>query len=238
MNEAAIKGGLGITSLISNAGFVVQIVLLILFALSVVCWAIILFKWLRLRQARKESNSFIDIFWNEKRLDLVAGSLRDHETSPVAIIFRAGYMELMKAAKGHRGEGAPFSASRLDIIERALRRTENMEFAKLEKHLSFLATTGSAAPFIGLFGTVWGIMNSFQQIGAMGSASLAVVAPGVSEALVATAIGLAAAIPAVIFYNIFTERIKNLSQETESIILEFLNIAEKGLRKESDERDK
>lgn len=236
MNESAIKGGLGITALISNAGVVVQIVLLILFALSVVCWAIILFKWLKLRQARKESDSFIDIFWTEKRLDLVAGSLRDHETSPVAIIFRAGYMELLKAAKERQGDRGPFSASRLDIIERALRRTENMEFSKMERHLSFLATTGSAAPFIGLFGTVWGIMNSFQMIGAMGSASLAVVAPGVSEALVATAIGLAAAIPAVIFYNIFTERIKNLSQETESIILEFLNIAEKGLRKESGER--
>ena len=223
MNEAAIKGGLGITSLVSNAGFVVQIVLLILFALSVVCWAIILFKWLKLRQARKESNSFIDIFWAEKRLDLVAGSLRDHETSPVAIIFRAGYMELMKVAKERQGDRGPFSASRLDIIERALRRTENIEFSKMERHLSFLATTGSAAPFIGLFGTVWGIMNSFMGIGRIGAASLAVVAPGIAEALIATAAGLAAAIPAVVAYNYYLSRARKSITLMEDFSQELIN---------------
>jgi len=230
MNEAAIKGGLGITSLISNAGFVVQIVLLILFTLSVISWAIILFKWLKLRQARKESNSFIDIFWNEKRLDLVAGSLRDHETSPVAIIFRAGYMELMKAAKERQGDRGPFSASRLDIIERALRRTENMEFSKMERHLSFLATTGSAAPFIGLFGTVLGIIRAFHDISTAGSGGINVVINGISEALVCTAVGLCVAVPAVIAYNYFVKRVDGFITDMElcaSEILDLPNIKQK-----------
>ena len=231
-----MAGDMGATALILNAGPVVKLVLLLLFLLSVACWGIIIFKGLKTRKLWKTSLAFLDIFWNEKRLDAVSLAIRDHEESPPARIFRAGYMELMKVVKECREEDAPFSASRLEVIERALRRAGNVETARMERHLNFLATTGSAAPFIGLFGTVWGIMNSFQRIGAMGTANLAVVAPGVSEALIATAIGLAAAIPAVIFYNIFLEKIKRLNHETESMILEFMNIAEKGLRKQTSEK--
>ncbi len=231
-----MPGDMGVAALILNAGPVVKLVLILLFLLSVASWGIIVFKGLKTRKLWKTSLSFLDIFWNEKRLDAVSLAVRDHEASPPARIFRAGYMELMKVAKECREDDLPYSASRLEVIERALRRAENVEVAGLERHLNFLATTGSAAPFIGLFGTVWGIMNSFQRIGAMGTANLAVVAPGVSEALIATAIGLAAAIPAVIFYNIFVEKIKRLNHETESMILEFLNIAEKGLRKQTSEK--
>lgn len=236
MTESAIAANLNISSLIYQAGPVVKLVLIILFFLSVSCWAIILFKGLKFRKLMKSSKSFFHIFWEEKRLDSVSSVLREHEKSPAARVFRAGYMELMKVAKDYEKDRLPFSVSRLEIIERALRRAESVEISSMERHLNFLATTGSAAPFIGLFGTVWGIMNSFQRIGTMGTANLAVVAPGVSEALIATAIGLAAAIPAVIFYNVFVEKIKRHSQETESMILEFINIAERGLRRQTGEK--
>jgi len=237
MPGSAIANDMGVLALISNAGPVVKVVLLILFFLSVTCWAIILFKGLKIRKIWNETSSFLNIFWEEKRLEAAYSAIRDHESSPAARIFRAGYKELINAAKNQKSERHAFEASRLDLIERALRRAESTEIAMLERHLNFLATTGSAAPFIGLFGTVWGIMNSFQRIGAIGTANLAVVAPGVSEALIATAIGLAAAIPAVIFYNIFVEKIKRLSQDIDSMTLEFLNIAERGLRRQSVERD-
>lgn len=236
MTETAISANLNISALILNAGPVVKLVLIILFLLSVTCWAIILLKSLKFRKLWKSSKSFLDIFWEEKRLDSVSSVLREHTASPAAKIFRAGYMELMKVARDYEKDDLPFSVSRLEIIERALRRAESVEISLMERHLNFLATTGSAAPFIGLFGTVWGIMNSFQRIGVMGTANLAVVAPGVSEALIATAIGLAAAIPAVIFYNVFVEKVKRMSQETESMILEFLNIAERGLRRQIGEK--
>ncbi|MBE9537386.1 MAG: MotA/TolQ/ExbB proton channel family protein, partial [Proteobacteria bacterium] len=168
-------------------------------------------------------------------LDSVSSAARDFESCPAAKVFRAGHMELLKAARENVGEEGRFSATRVEMIERAMRREETASMAGLERHLNILATTGSAAPFIGLFGTVWGIMNSFQHIGAMGSASLAIVAPGVSEALIATAMGLAAAIPAVIAYNTFLEHLRQLSQQTDSLILEFLNISERGLRKQANE---
>jgi len=227
---------LGVMALIFQAGPVVKFVILILFSLSVTCWGIVLLKTLKFRKMLQASQAFLQIFWQEKRLDAVSASIRDHENGPAAIIFRAGYMELMKVAKDYQKDDEPFSVTRLDIIERAMRRAESSEVSSMERHLNFLATTGSAAPFIGLFGTVWGIMNSFQRIGAMGTANLAVVAPGVSEALIATAIGLAAAIPAVIFYNIFVEKIKRLSHDLEIMILEFINIAERGLRKQAGEK--
>lgn len=220
-----------VTTLIINAGPVVKLILAVLCLLSVACWGIIFLKWKQFNRLLRESRMFLNIFWEEKRLDAVSAEVRNYENSPAAKVFRAGYMELMKAAREPKAAGSPFTVGRLEMIERALRRAESTETALLERHLGFLATTGSAAPFIGLFGTVWGIMNSFQRIGTVGTANLAVVAPGVSEALIATAIGLAAAIPAVIFYNVFTEKLKRLTQDIESLILEFLNIAQRGLRK-------
>jgi biopolymer transport protein TolQ len=218
-----------------NAGPVVKLVLLILFLLSVICWGIIILKAKTVRKARRDSEDFLNIFWETKRLDSVSSAARDFENCPAAKVFRAGHMELLKAAREKEVEEGRFSATRVEMIERTMRREESASMAGLERHLNILATTGSAAPFIGLFGTVWGIMNSFQHIGAMGSASLAIVAPGVSEALIATAMGLAAAIPAVIAYNTFLEHLRLLSQQTDNLILEFLNISERGLRKQTNE---
>jgi biopolymer transport protein TolQ len=235
MSAISLSGQLGITTLIINAGPVVKLVLLILFLLSVICWGVIILKVKTVRKAKKDSEEFLNIFWEMKHLDSVSSAARDFESCPVAKVFRAGHMELLKAARKNVGEESRFSATRVEMIERAMRREESASMAGLERHLNILATTGSAAPFIGLFGTVWGIMNSFQHIGAMGSASLAIVAPGVSEALIATAMGLAAAIPAVIAYNTFVEHLRQLSQETDNLILEFLNISERGLRKQANE---
>lgn len=237
MTSTSVSGSLGVTSLIMSAGPVVKFVLITLFLLSIICWAIIFYKSRHIRKARKMSADFLDIFWDSKKLDTVSQAVKDHENAPAARIFRAGYMEAMKEARSSKEGEIPFSARGTEMVERALRKVEGIEISNLERHLSFLATTGSAAPFIGLFGTVWGIMNSFQRIGAMGTANLAVVAPGVSEALIATAIGLAAAIPAVISYNIFVDKIRRLSQEFDSMILEFLNIAERGLRKKRNENN-
>jgi len=226
---------MGATSLILHAGPVVKFVLFILFLASVVCWAIIFFKGKRIKKAQKKSDAFLKTFWEIRKLEEVSGAAKDYEGSPAATVFKSGYSELKKALRETTDEGSSFGASWLQMIERSLRRAKNTETSSLERSLNFLATTGSAAPFIGLFGTVWGIMNSFQRIGQTGAASLAVVAPGVSEALIATAIGLAAAIPAVIFYNIYVGKIRRLSNELDNLILEFLNIAERDLRRHSDE---
>ncbi len=236
MPASTVSPDMGVIALVTNAGPVVKFVLLLLFLLSAACWGIILFKARSIGRARRESQGFFDLFWESKSLEEVSAEVRNFRYSPAAIVFRAGYSELMKTVRDPRGEEPSFSAKDVEMVERALRRAESVETAALERYLNFLATTGSAAPFIGLFGTVWGIMNSFQRIGTMGTANIAVVAPGVSEALIATALGLAAAIPAVVFYNIFVEKIRRLSNEIDSLILEFLNIAERGLRRRSGER--
>ncbi|MDD5011877.1 MAG: MotA/TolQ/ExbB proton channel family protein, partial [Phycisphaerae bacterium] len=154
--------------------------------------------------------------------------------SPINAVFTAGYIELHKVLKGRKnaesdGEKLKMSMGSLDIVKRALTREGVNQVTRLESLVSFLATTGSTAPFIGLFGTVWGIMNSFQEIGKMGSASIATVAPGISEALIATAAGLAAAIPAVIAYNYFVNKIKVLDSEMDNFSSDFLNIIERFL---------
>lgn len=235
MTSTAFSGDLGFIALIMSAGPVVKLVLLILFLLSVTCWAIIFYKSRHLKKAKKSSDKFLEIFRESKRLDIVSQALKEHENAPAARIFRDGYMEAMRAARDAKDNDTLFTVAGTEMVERSLRKTEGSEVAALERHLNFLATTGSAAPFIGLFGTVWGIMNSFQKIGQMGTANLAVVAPGVSEALIATAIGLAAAIPAVIAYNIFVDKIRRLSQDFDNMILDFLNITERSLRKKPSE---
>ena len=151
--------------------------------------------------------------------------------STTAEVFRVGYAELSKINKVSKDTARPeeISLSSIDNVQRALNRASNTEMTKLESSLGFLATTGSASPFIGLFGTVWGIMETFKAIGARGSATLAVVAPGISEALIATAAGLAAAIPAVIFYNYFLNKSKTMVQEMDNFADEFLNIVERHL---------
>ncbi len=180
-------------SLILKAGIVVKFVLLILFFFSIVCWAIIFYKFRLLSKVEKESEEFQRAFRKAKDREAVYQSTKRLSMTPLASLFRAAYQE---------GE------TTVEAIRRTLKRVEALEAARLESHLTFLATTGSTAPFIGLFGTVWGIMNSFRGIGRMGSASLAVVAPGIAEALIATAVGLAAAIPAVVAYNYYLSRVR------------------------------
>jgi len=145
----------------------------------------------------------------------------------VAKVFQAGYLELQRLIEKEKGKASGSGHDSIDNLERALGRASRNEMMRLERSLTFLATTGSTAPFIGLFGTVWGIMNAFQNIGAQGGASLATVAPGISEALIATAIGLAAAIPAVMGYNYYTHKIRGLRIQMENFASDFLNIVKR-----------
>lgn len=226
---------LNIIQMILGAGLMVQCVLLLLFFFSITSWAIILIKFRYLRKAFGESADFIDFFWKSRSLSDAFAKAKQLQSSPVARIFRIGYMELKKLSQ----TGAPLSAKRgesetlggkvtgTDNVQRALRRAINTEVTKMTQMVPFLATTGNTTPFIGLFGTVWGIMNSFHGIGLRGSASLAVVAPGISEALVATAAGLAVAIPAVIAFNYFMHKIRVIESELHSFSADFLNIIER-----------
>jgi biopolymer transport protein TolQ len=212
--------------LVLDAGPVSLTVLLILLAFSLVSWAIIFSKWTTLRKADSHSEAFLDIFRRSKKFSEVHGVCHQLRTSPLVGLFLAGYNELNYQLKSKESEREA-RVHNLESVARSLVRASNTEMMKLEKRLAFLATTGSATPFIGLFGTVWGIMNAFQRIGAIQSANIAVVAPGVSEALIATAAGLAAAIPAVIFYNFFLTWIKRLGTQMDDFALEYINIIER-----------
>jgi biopolymer transport protein TolQ len=214
-----------------STGPVVGGVLLALVFGSIVSWAIILYKYRVIRRASKESRDFIQLFWKSKSFHDVLATSRDLTNSPMAELFRAGYREWKRvrtrfAEPAVRSEGDDVSTEvgRIESVQRTLRLTTEAEVTRLERMLVFLATVASAAPFVGLFGTVWGIMDSFREIGVMGSANLAVVAPGISEALIATATGLAAAIPAVVAYNYFNNAIKVMGTEMDAFAAEFLNI--------------
>jgi biopolymer transport protein TolQ len=197
--------------------------LLVIF--SIVSWAIILHKYFFLRRASRESEKFLTAFWDAKRLDTMYAQSESFKRSPLSQLFRSGYIELARLKKSAGDED--MLGGGIENVERALRRSQNAETTTLESLTSFLATVGSTAPFIGLFGTVWGIMKAFKDIGRMGSANLATVAPGISEALIATAAGLAAAIPAVIAYNFFLSRIKVITSEMETFSSDFLNIVKR-----------
>lgn len=204
--------------------------LMVLILFSVVSWAIIIFKGMSLRQARLASDGFVNAFWEAKRLDEMYQETEKFAKSPVAQVFRSGYIELARLKK-RSGNDEDMLGGGIENVERALRRSQTAELTALESLTAFLATVGSTAPFIGLFGTVWGIMKAFSDIGRMGSANLATVAPGISEALIATAAGLAAAIPAVIAYNFFLARIRVLSSQMDNFSSDFLNIVKRnGLR--------
>ena len=217
-------------NMILDAGLMVKFVLLLLFIFSVVSWAIIFLKYRYYRKIKKENEDFDADYLKSNKLSDILPAAKKYSYSTTAEVFRVGYAELTKINK-QANESAPgsdeISLSSMDNLERSLNKASNTEMTKLESALGFLATTGSASPFIGLFGTVWGIMDTFKGIGARGSATLAVVAPGISEALIATAAGLAAAIPAVIFYNYFLNQSKNMVQEMENFAAEFLNIVER-----------
>jgi len=229
--------GIDIIHMIGSAGLVVKLVLATLLFFSVFSWAIILIKYRHIRRAYRESANFTDYFWKSGDLSDAYTKCRQFQYSPIARVFRTGYLELRKLVqRGARKGGATSLTGRLtgnENIERALRRAVNTELTRLTQMVPFLATTGNATPFIGLFGTVWGIMNSFRGIGQRGSASLAVVAPGISEALVATAAGLAAAIPAVIAFNYFTQKIRVIETELQSFSADFLNIIDRDILDEN-----
>lgn len=218
--------------IILGAGIVVKLVLLLLLSFSVVSWGIILFKFFQVQKAKSESERFMDFFWKSKRFDAIASQVDRFTNSPLTVLFNEGYGELKKVVESDtKSDGTAFSTDLggVENVSRALRRATNSEITRLEKYLTFLATTGSTSPFIGLFGTVWGIMTAFEGIGKTGSASLAVVAPGIAEALIATAIGLVAAIPAVMAYNHFQHKIRVLTNEMDSFSTEFLNIVQRNI---------
>jgi biopolymer transport protein TolQ len=233
------SGNLGaFGELIASAGLVAKLVLLLLFFLSVVCWAIIFQKAIQFRAITRETARFLKVYRESRRFSMIAGGAKRLRQSPLARVYGAAYQELMgtpgttipDVMEGSLEESEDALApERLEAIQRAMRRVQAAEIERMERYLLFLATTASAGPFIGLFGTVWGVMTSFQSIGSQGSASLAVVAPGIAEALIATAAGLAAAIPAVVAYNFFVGRVKHWAIEMDGFALELLNLAERRL---------
>jgi len=216
---------INIFKIVAEADTVVQLILLLLVFFSVFSWAIIFFKSKMLKTAARQSDRFLEAFRRSKSLSEVNEAAKRLRGSPLAVIFLAGNKELVYQSKAKGEDG--WTGERTESLNRALLKASNAEVSRLEKMMFFLATTGSVSPFIGLFGTVWGIMISFVRIGAMRSASLQVVAPGIAEALVATAVGLFAAVPAVIAYNYFLGRIKDLIADMEDFSLEFLSIAER-----------
>jgi biopolymer transport protein TolQ len=209
--------------LIKNASTVVKLVLLLLLSFSIISWAVIIFKLMEYRRARKNSLHFLEFFKKNKNFSEINNTKSLYGNNPLGEIFRFGYREISLQSGGSQSLG------KLDLesVHRALLRASNSEITRFERLNGFLATCASATPFIGLFGTVWGIMSSFQQIGIQMNANLATVAPGIAEALIATALGLFAAIPAVIFYNLLLNKLKVLIAMMEDFILEFLNLSEK-----------
>jgi len=217
-----------------HAGPMVKFVLLILIVLSILTWAIIGLKFYQLRKAQKESQHFLKSFWAGESLERVTISTRRFSSTPLAQVFRAGMTELELIRKGRKSddEKSLEDITREDMgmenVERTLHRAAAIEMNRLSRFLSFLATTGSTAPFIGLFGTVWGIMTSFQHISpAGGAAGFDMISRGISEALIATAAGLAAAIPAVVAYNYFLSGLKTIQSELDNFQSEFINILDR-----------
>ena len=251
-----------IVQMVVHAGPMVKFVLLVLFLFSVISWAIIFTKYRLLSRAKRETANFMELFWESRDLKKVYMESEALDFSPVARLFRAGYAEFSRFRKlqstysdegqsqsgrqeGRAGDGdhavkdgASLTRQALmDNLERSLKKASIDQNKRLERSLSFLATTGNTTPFIGLFGTVWGIMESFRGIGMKGSANLAVVAPGISEALIATAAGLAAAIPAVVAFNYFSQKVLSLQAEMDIFTTDFLSmVGRQFIRKPSSSR--
>jgi biopolymer transport protein TolQ len=238
------QANIDIINIILDAGLMVQFVLLLLLFFSITSWTIMIMKYRYIKRAFIESALFTDFFWKSRDLSDAFAKAKQLRGSPIARIFRVGYVELRKLSQ----YGSPLTSNSkhtsgtekaslssgflgIDNVKRALRRAINTETTRMTRMVPFLATTGNTTPFIGLFGTVWGIMNSFHGIGLKGSASLAVVAPGISEALIATAAGLAAAIPAVIAFNHFMHKIRIIESELQNFSADFLNIIERNILK-------
>lgn len=228
MDPISIQPHMSPLMMVLDSGPVVQGVLFILIGLSVFTWAITIAKIFELRRAGKETSEFTSIFWEARNLTRIDDSTRRFAASPLAQLFTAGYRELSHILQSHKDKGSKVNVEvEIKTIERILRRAELEEHLKLRKGTTFLATVASSAPFIGLFGTVWGIMTAFHGLSTEQSASIQAVAPGISEALIATAVGLAAAIPAAIAYNYFAFYIRNLKESMDRFSDEFLTLAER-----------
>jgi biopolymer transport protein TolQ len=212
--------------LIAQTGLVARIVLIILFGFSVFSWSIIFKKYKSFNFARRESHEFLRVFRQSKKLSDIRASCQALKASPLVEVFLAGYREIETQAVPSENPGR-MKIKSLVSIQRSLQIASSGELTRLEQYLSWLATTGSTMPFIGLFGTVWGIIDAFRGLGSAGTASLRTVAPGIAEALIATAAGLLAAIPAVIAYNHFLQRIKEFGALMDDFSLEFMNMTER-----------
>ncbi|MCC7127111.1 MAG: MotA/TolQ/ExbB proton channel family protein [Acidobacteria bacterium] len=222
-----------VVGLILDASPISQAVLIILLLFSVIAWAVIAVKLAAFRKVDRQTAQFIQVFRTSAKFSDVQSVCASLGHSPLVGMFQAGYAELNAQLRHGSAADSPGAApgrptlKSLNAVDRALLRASSAEVSKLEKRVTFLATTASIAPFIGLFGTVWGIMAAFMNIGAQGSTDLSVVAPPIAEALIATAMGLFAAIPAVYFYNHLTTRVKQFTTDMDDFALEFLNIAER-----------
>lgn len=236
------SANMDLVGIVMNAGLMVQFVLVLLLFFSITSWTIMIMKYRYIKRAYLDSALFTDFFWKSKDLSEAFAKAKQLRGSPIARVFRVGYIELKKfspSAVSATSQPSPSDGTEnaslgskfggTDNIKRALRRAINTETTRMTQMVPFLATTGNTTPFIGLFGTVWGIMNSFHGIGLKGSASLAVVAPGISEALIATAAGLATAIPAVIAFNHFMHKIRIIESELHNFSADFLNIIERDI---------
>ena len=229
--------GTGIVARVAHFTLVSQLALLSLGLLSVISWGIIFYKLWTFRRSERQTVQFLEVFRRSNKFSEVQAVCRSLGESPLVGLFQSGYAELTAQLRQSAPlDGAPSNprpaAARptlksLPAVDRALMRASVVEVNKLERNVTFLATTASMAPFIGLFGTVWGIIAAFERIAQTGSTNLDAVAPGISEALVATAAGLVAAIPAVYFYNALSNRVKLFASEMDDFAMEFLNIAER-----------
>lgn len=233
--DNAVRVNTSMLEALLQASPLVQLTLMILVMLSILCWTVAFQKYKQFSVLTAANKPFLDKFESSLSLDKIFESLESFADSSVARVFAAGYTEMKKIADSPRREsrdGTVLQLTGIDNIERVLRKAVDVEVAKMERNVSLLATTGSTGPFIGLFGTVWGIMGSFHKIGQMGTVTLAVVAPGISEALIATAIGLAAAIPAVMLYNHFIAEIRKQEMDLNNFSSDFLNIAKRNFFRE------
>ena len=221
--HADINSAGGILALLAEATPVSKFAMLLLMVFSIVSWAIIIFKLTEYSKARKNSEIFVGHFRRTKNFSEINKFAASIQNSPLALIFKYGYKELSL----QMGPNNSTEDINLESVNRSLVRASNAEITRLERLNGFLATTAAVSPFVGLFGTVWGIFTAFQQIGEQMNANLATVAPGIAEALIATAMGLFAAIPAVIFYNLLLNKLKVIIASMEDFIMEFLNVSEK-----------
>lgn len=227
--EAGETAPKGVLEILTEASGVVLGVMCILGVMSLISWFIIGYKWLYLQRAQRESIQFLEVFWQSKRLDAIYQKADEYPRSPISQVFKAGYIELskLKSSEEQQPGGMMGQLGGIENIERSLRRATTSEMTHLESRLTFLATVGSNAPFIGLFGTVWGIMVAFVNLQAKNATGIDVVAGPIAEALIVTAFGLFTAIPAGVAYNWLLSKIRIISAEMDNFSNDFLNIVKR-----------